>query len=253
MTQSDAPHTNGVQVIARVAGLLRLLGAEPEGLTSAELATRSGLPRTTVHRLIHALTAEGFVHALPSGELRIGTALVGIAVGSRRDLRHEVAPYLERLSHELGETVDLAVLDAGEVLFIAQVPSQRALRVVSEVGTRFPVHCTASGKALLAGLAAGEAAALLPSHLERLTKHTITSRRRLLEELQLVRSSGLAYDREEQSLGVAAVGTLVKDEVGLAAAITVVLPAARLPESQERIDAALLEVRADVLRALGGA
>lgn len=245
--------SEGVQVVARIAELLRLLGSEPNGLTVSELAIRTGLPRTTTYRLMQALSDEGFVRAAAAGRLRIGPSLVGIAVASRRDLRHEVAPFLERLSHSLQETVDLAVLDAGEVLFIEQVPSRRALRVVSEVGTRFPVHCTASGKVLLAGLPMREAEELLPKRLQRFTEHTITDRRKLLAEIELVRATGLAYDREEQTLGVSAIGTLVQDAIGLAASITVVIPAARLAESEERITAALLHTRDEVKAALGGA
>lgn len=243
MGDAASPRSEGVQVVARVAELLRILGAEPNGLTLAELAGRTGLPRTTTHRLLQALSAEGFVRAASEGKLRIGPALVGIALSSRRDLGHEVAPLLQRLSHSLQETVDLAVLEAGEVLFIEQVPSRRALRVVSSVGSRFPLHCTASGKALLAGLPPSAVEALLPKRLERFTEFTITNRRRLLAEIELVRTTGLAYDREEQSLGVAAIGTRVQDAAGLSAAITVVLPSARLAESEARIEAALLRTR----------
>lgn len=252
---SDAaavPRSEGVQVVTRVAELLRLLGSEPNGLTVAELATRTGLPRSTAHRLLQALSDEGFVRAAPEGRLRIGPSLVGIALASRRDLRHEVAPFLERLSHEVQETVDLAVLDAGEVLFIEQFPSPHALRVVSEVGTRLPAHCTASGKVLLAALPKSEAEALLPEPLERFTEHTITDRGQLLAEIERVRTTGVAYDREEQTLGVSAVGTLVQDAVGLSASITVVIPAARFAKSEERITAALLLIRDEAQAALRG-
>ena len=149
---SQAQLRDGVQVIARAADVLRRLAAEPRGLTLAQLSTRVSLPRTTTHRIVSALTREGFVRATPSGRLRIGPALVGLVLASRSDLRHEVGPYLERLSRDLRETVDLAVLDAGEVLFIDQHTSRRTLRIVSEIGARFPMHATANGKALLAAL-----------------------------------------------------------------------------------------------------
>ena len=73
----------------------------------AELAARVGLPRSTTHRIVRALSQEDFVLVAPSGKLRVGPSLIHIAVASRRDFRHEAAPYLERLSHELHETVDL--------------------------------------------------------------------------------------------------------------------------------------------------
>lgn len=252
MGEEATGQREGVQVISRVAELLRLLGAEPNGLTIGELAKRTGLPRSTAHRLTAALAAEGFVRVSPSGALRIGPALVGIAVGSRRDLRHEVAPFAEALSRRLQETVDVAVLDAGEVLFIEQFASRHALRVVSEVGTRLPLHATASGKVLLAALPPDEVERLLPRRLKRYTEHTITERKLFLAEVDLVRAGHIAYDREEHTLGVSALGTLVEDEVGLTASLTVVLPAARLPENEERIVQALLQTREEMRRALLG-
>jgi DNA-binding IclR family transcriptional regulator len=242
----------GVQVIARAAIMLRQLAAEPNGLTLAELVARTGLPRSTVHRIAGTLVDEGFVGVSPSGQLRIGPSLIGLAVASRRDLRREVAPYLQRLSHELRETVDLAVLDGGDVLFIDQYTSRRTLRIVSEIGARFPVHCTANGKALLARLSPEELARVLPARLQRMTPNTITDRRRLLEELEQVRAAGLAYDHEEYTPGIAAVGTTVRDAMGSVAAITIVVPASRFEGREQVLAAALLRTRDDIQQVLSG-
>ena len=243
----------GVQVIARAAEMLRKLAAEPEGLNLIDLAARVDLPRSTAHRIVWALSQEGFVRAAPSGKLRIGPALVGIAVSSRRDLRHEAGPYLERLSHELRETVDLAVLDAGEVLFIDQYSSSRTLRIVAEIGARFPLYCTANGKAILAALPEDEVEELLPKRLEPVTPHTITDRGELLRELDLIRETGLAYDREEHTAGVIAVGAAIRDSVGTLAAVTVVVPVARFTGVEERVEQALLHTRDEIQTVLRGA
>ena len=192
------------------------------------------------------------MRAAPSGRLRIGPALIGLAVASRSDLRHEVAPYLERLSHELRETVDLAVLDAGEVLFIDQYVSRRTLRIVSEIGARFPLHATANGKALLAALPPEELLELLPRRLAATTPNTITERTALLAELEQVRATGLAYDREEFSPGIASVGTALRDAVGATASITVVVPASRFSESETEISAGLLRIRDEIQAVLNG-
>jgi len=157
-----AERRDGVQVLSRAAQMLRRLAAEPDGLTSIELADRVGLPRSTAYRIVGTLCQEGFMRVTPSGKLRIGAGLMGIAAAGRRDLRHEAAPYLERLSHELHETVELVVLDGDEALFTNQFVSSRSLRVVAEVGDRFPLYCTACGKALLAELPHAEAERLLP-------------------------------------------------------------------------------------------
>jgi len=250
--KSGSKRREGVQVIARAAEMLRRLAAEPHGLTLIELSARVGLPRSTAHRIVSALAQEGFVRAAPSGRLRIGPALIGLAVASRSDLRHEVAPYLERLSHELRETVDLAVLDAGEVLFIDQYVSRRTLRIVSEIGARFPLHATANGKALLAALSPDEVFELLPKRLAATTENTITDRAVLLAELEQVRATGLAYDREEFSSGIASVGTAVRDAIGAVAAITVVVPASRFSDSEAEITAALLRTRDEIQAVLSG-
>jgi DNA-binding IclR family transcriptional regulator len=240
---------DGVQVIARAADVLRRLAAEPDGLTLIQLSLRVGLPRSTTHRIVRALSQEGFVRTTPSGKLRIGPALVGIAVSSRRDLRHEAAPYIERLSHELHETVDLAVLDGDEVLFIDQYTSRRTLRVVAEIGARFPLHCTANGKAILAALPAKEAERLLPRKLAAVTEHSITDRDVLLAELEQIRATGLAFDREEHTVGVCAAAAALRDSVGTLAAISVIIPAVRSHGSWDKVTAALLRTR-DELQAV---
>jgi DNA-binding IclR family transcriptional regulator len=243
----------GVQVIARAAEMLRRLAAEPEGLPLGDLATKVGLPRSTVHRIVRALVDEGFVRTTPSGKLRIGPGLIGIAVSDRRDLRHEAAPFLERLSQEVHETVDLAVLDGGEVLFIDQYSSRRSLRVVSEIGARLPLYCTANGKALLAALPPDEAARLLPRQLRAMTANTVTDRVALSRELAEIRKTGLAFDREEQNVGIVAIGTAVQDAAGTLAAVTVAMPTAHLtPDVRSHIETALLKTADEMQAVLRG-
>ena len=199
------------------------------------------------------MSEEGFAPRSPSGKLRVGPALIHIAVASRRELRHEAAPYLERLSHEVGETVDLAVLDGDDVLFIDQYTSQNVLRIVSEIGARFPLYCTANGKALLAAMSDEEIDSQVPARLERLTPTTITDRDRLHEELDAVRVTGIAFDREEHTVGIAAVATSIRDAMGSVAAVGVVLPAARFETSEKEVAAALLRARDEIQSVLNGA
>ena len=230
--------------------MLRRLAAEPQGLSFGELAQQVGLARSTAHRILEALRREGFIRKTAAGRLHIGPDLIAIALASRRDLRREAAPYLERLSHELQETVDLAVLDGHEVLFVDQFVSRRNLHIVAEIGARFPLYCSASGKALLGALPPEQAEGLLPERLTPLTAKTISERRKLLAELAQVRRSGIAYDHEEHDIGIAAMGTAVSDASGDLAAIAVVLPAGRLAASRERIAEALLRTRDEIHAAL---
>lgn len=247
-----AERRDGVQVLTRAAQILRCLAADPAGLTAIELADRVGLPRSTAYRIVGTLVQEGLMRLAPSGKLYIGPGLIGIAAAGRRDLRYEAAPYLERLSHELHETVELVVLDGDEALFTNQYVPQRSLRVVAAVGDRFPLHCTACGKALLAELPHAEAVRLIPRSLEPFTVHTNVNRETLLREVDLVRSSGVAYDHQEHTIGVSAVGAAIRDAAGAMAAVTVVMPAARLEGNEEHVANALLRVRDEIQTALNG-
>lgn len=245
-----AERRDGVQVLSRAALLLRELSTAPEGLTPIALADRVGLPRSTCYRIVGALCQEGLMRLAPSGKLHIGAGLISIAAAVRRELRHEAAPYLKRLSLELHETVELVVLDGEEALFTDQYVPQRSLRVVAEVGDRFPLYCTACGKALLAELPDMEAVRLVPPRLEPLTSHTIVDRDALLREVAAARTAGVAFDHQEHTLGVSAVGAALQDAGGALAAITVAMPAARLDGHEERISAALLRTRDDIQQAI---
>lgn len=243
---------DGIQVLARAAEVLRQLAAAPDGLTLIELADRAGLPRTTAYRIVGALSKEGFVTTTAAGKTRIGPALVGIAASGRRDLRHEAVPFLKRLSHELHETVELVVLDGQEALFTEQFVSSRTLRVVAGVGSRFPLHCTACGKALLAALPPGEAERLLPPKLAKATPHTIVDRKTLLRELEVVRATHVAHDHEEHTVGVCAQAVSLHDAAGAIAAVTVVMPATRAEESEQRVARALLRSCHEIQAVLDG-
>jgi DNA-binding IclR family transcriptional regulator len=252
-TDVGTARTTGVQVIARAADVLRSLQGHPHGLSLSEIATRVGLARSTVHRLVAALEQEGFVvPASPNGRVRLGPMLARLAAASRGDLRDELHPALARLAAEVEETVDLAVLEGAGVRFLDQIPAPHRLRAVSAVGETFPAHCTANGKALLAALPRDQVERVLPRRLTPYTPNTIASRPALWTELDAVREAGVAYDREEHTLGVCAVGATIDDAVGSVAAITVVAPADRFAKSEKVLAEALLATCAEASRLLGG-
>src|SRR5919205_3006570 len=154
----------GVQVIARAAQILRALDGEPHGLSLSQLSERLDLPRSTVHRVVTALSTEGLLaSASPNGRVRLGPEIARLALASRRELRLELRPYLQRLFETLNETVDCAVLDGDHLRFIDQIPAPHRLRAVSAVGATFPLHCTANGKAVLASLDDEAVKGLLPA------------------------------------------------------------------------------------------
>jgi DNA-binding IclR family transcriptional regulator len=226
---------SGVQAIARAATVLRALAAAPEGLPLTELAAATELPKSTAHRIVAALAAEQLV-THDGGPIRLGAAAAQLGAASREALGERLRPVLLRLRRELDETVDLAVLDGACVRFVDQVPAPRRLRATSAVGELFPLHCTANGKALLAALPEARVLELLPPRLPRLTPRTVTARERLLEELATIRREGIAFDREEHTEGICAVGAVVSDGLDPAvAAISVPVPSQRFGAEETRI------------------
>jgi DNA-binding IclR family transcriptional regulator len=239
-------------VIARAAQILRALDGEPHGLSLSQLSERLSLPRSTVHRVVSALSAERLLaSASPNGRVRLGPELARLALASRRELRLELRPHLQKLFDRLNETVDCAVLDGDHLRFVDQIAAPHRLRAVSAVGATFPLHCTANGKALLAELAPDEVARVLPTRLRRFTPATLTIRAELFEELDRVRETKVAFDREEHTTGISAAGIAIRDPFGALAAISVPMPTQRFEGREAEIATALGDARGDILRGLG--
>lgn len=232
---------NGVQVVRRAAAILRALRDDGSGLTLSEIADRVGLARSTVHRLIAALEEERFVVAASSSRgFLLGSGLATLTVAATRDLIALLHPFLASLSVHLSETVDLAVLEQDSVSIVDRVvAASQTLVVQSHAGALLPAHSTAPGKALLAELSNEEIEALLPPRLARLTPATVTSRAKLLEELDLVRETGIAYVAEETAAGICAISIAVGGSDRAIAAISVLVPITRFDESQRAIVPAL--------------
>jgi len=243
----------GIQVIRRAASVLRAVGDRPEGIRLGELAATVALPKATAHRIVRALVDEQLLWTDAVGLIWIGSAVGRLANASSASLVARLHPLLAELRRQVDETVDLSVLEGDRMLFVDQAVSSHRLQAVSAVGTTFPLHCTANGKALLAALPDEVVAFLLPDHLERFTDHTITDPRRLDEELARIRSEGVAWDRQEHSPGIAAVGAAVLDGRGPVAAISVPVPSERFVGIEDRIGEALLVASRKASAVLSGA
>jgi DNA-binding IclR family transcriptional regulator len=242
----------GIQVIARAAAVLRSLRGEPNGLSLGEIAARVGLPRSTVQRIVAALVAEGFLAAasLRSG-VKLGPALVQLAAAADAGTLEVARPFLRELSRRADETVDLSVLQNDAVVFVDQVQGTQRLAAVSAVGKRFPLHCTANGKALLAILSPQRREGLLPGRLKRHTAATITDKAALELALRKVRATGLAYDLEEHSVGICAVGSAFLDPAGRAYSISIPVPSSRFGPKRAQLAKLLMRTQHDLLAALG--
>jgi DNA-binding IclR family transcriptional regulator len=250
---TEEPGGSGIQVIARAADILRTLRQAEGPLSQAEVAERVGLARSTVHRLLNALEDEGLVESGgPRGRYRLGPEIGRLADTARRGLIASIHPLLEELSHDVNETVDLSILDRDRATFVDQVVAPHRLRAVSSVGEAFLLHCTANGKAFLASMSPQDVARAVAGPLPRLTSHTITDPAVLLDELDQIRAEGMAYDREENSEGICAVGMVLKGLPGTALAVSVPLPAQRFYGREPLLRDALLGWGQRVERELGG-
>jgi len=233
-----------VQVIARAAAILRALEEQPAGLSLGQIAQRVELARSTVQRIVAALAAEKLlIAASPTGRVRLGPTILRLAASARTDFVALARPFLVKLSNELNETVDLATIKKDHLIFIDQVIGPQRLRAVSAVGETFPLYCTANGKAYLARLDEVAVARLIGTSFERRTPSTITRLDDLLKELKAVRKSGVAFDREEHTLGICATGVVTRDLLGNDLAISVPVPAQRFHAQEKLIAERLLATR----------
>ena len=231
---SEANHS-GVQVISRAAMILRSLKNEQEGLSLGQIAERVGLPRSTVQRIVGALQAEHFVIAAsPDRGIRLGPQISALAESAHINIGEFLRPYLVELARATGETVDLATLRGRRLIFIDQVPGTHRLRTVSSVGESFPLFNTANGKACLAAMSRSRMLAILAAERPELADDS-QAVARIEVELAEVRASRLAYDRDEHSEGVSAVGAAFADLRGELYAISLPTPSGRFRRSADKI------------------
>jgi DNA-binding IclR family transcriptional regulator len=249
--QAADDRPSGVQMVSRVAMVLRALADAPGGLSLSELAAAAGMPKSTVHRIVGALRAEDFVTPVSSSKIRLGRGIARLGAATRDALRDEIHPHLVKLNAHLRETVDVAVLEGDAVRLIDHISGPHRLLAVSTTGAALPVYCTANGKALLASLPDSQVDALIPESLTAVTEHTITSRAALWEELEQIRAAGFSFDREEYTPGITGVSAVVYDAYGPVAAIAVPVPTQRFIGKETHLTRAVVDACAAASEALG--
>lgn len=206
-------------VVARVARVLSSFTPDHVELSLAELTVRSGLPKSTVHRLLAELEQAGLVER-QDGWVRLGIRLfeLGQLVPRQRTLRDAALPFMEDLREVTRQTVHLAVLDGLEVVYLEILGGHQTPRLPSRVGGRMPAYCTGVGKALLAHASPETVAAVVARGLVRRTPYTITSPEALYRQLEDARSSGTAHDHEESAVNFACTASPVFGADGRAVA-----------------------------------
>ena len=229
--------TYRVQVIDRVVGLLEAVASQKSGLTLVEISERLRVHRSTVYRLLMVLERHGLVGKGPlNSRYHLGLKFFELAskVVAQQDVRECARPHLERLVFETGETAHLCILDHDEVLYLEKVEAQRTVRIPSIVGRRYPAHCGATGKSLLAFLPEKEVDDLIKrKQLKAYTRNTITTPAQLKAELQLIRDRGYSFDNEEFEEGLKCIGAPVRDYSGrVIASIGIAGPTFRMTEAK---------------------
>ncbi|MFI6498443.1 IclR family transcriptional regulator [Nonomuraea typhae] len=218
-----------MQSVDRALDVLEALAEHGGEAGLSEIATRTGLPYGTIHRLLQTLLSRGYVRQESDRRYALGGGLVRLGGIAERMVGVWAQPYLSRMVELSGETANLAVLEGDFIVYVAQVPSPRRLRMFAEVGRRVLPHSTAVGKVLLADRTTGEALSLFErTGMPRKTANTITDPEAMLDELDRVRDRGYAMDLGEEELGVHCLAVPVHDGDRVVAAMSVSGPAERI-------------------------
>ncbi|MCX2954279.1 IclR family transcriptional regulator [Lentzea sp. NEAU-D7] len=252
MSNSDSAAQ--VQSVDRAISVLELLAQGEAGIT--EIAGELGVHKSTVSRLVSVLESRGLVEQLGErGKYAIGFGVVrlaGAATG-RMDLTKLGQPVCQSLADSFGETVNIAVHDAGVAINITQARGSAAVSAVNWIGQRTPLHATSSGKILLAHLPPDERKRLVSLPLDSYTENTVVDGDRLLAELETVASQGFAACFEELELGLHAVAVPVRGHRGeVVAAMSASGPSYRLSRQRvQEIVPAMSAAAADLSAQLG--
>lgn len=247
-----------VQSLVRALGIINHLAAVDEGMSLTNIAESVRLPPSTVHRLLTTLEQERYVHFDHERRLwsvGVQAFVAGAAFLKTRNLVGVARPYMRALMNESAETVNLAVEDEYEAIYLAQVECRQMMRALARPGARVPLYCSSVGKALLSAMPDSDLGKALPRQgMRRLTEKTIISKAALRDELALTRQRGFAIDDEEHSFGLRCVAGLIFDESSDAlAAISISGPTARISVEHMAQLGDLVRRKADEITArLGG-
>ena len=217
-------------VFGRNFRVIEAFGSDDNALSLADLATRTQLPKSTVHRIARGLVELGWLER-SDDTYALGIRLfeLGQRVQRQRFDLHELAiPFMEDLYEATHEIVNLGVLDGADVVYVAKISGHRRVPISTRLGGRLPAHCTALGKAMLAFGAGDRRVDAGDAALSARTANSIVDRVSLNNELLRIRRERTAVDREELIVGVVCVAAPVfRDDVAVAA-VSVTGPKSRI-------------------------
>jgi len=258
-TAKARPKISGTAALEKAFDVLDMIAQAPSPPTFAELAAATGLPRSTLYRILALLEARRLVGMDASGtRYQLGLHLMEISrwAWERSDVRSAASAVLRTLAKETGETVHLASLVDNEIVYLDKVDSEHSIRLYSAIGGRCPVHCTGLGKAMTAFLSPQARASLLDQlNFHRFTPHTLANGDQMMREWDDIRRTHIAFDREEHAEGVHCLAAPIFDFRGQpVAALSVTAPTFRVSVAQlERLAPSVLAAARTITDALGGA
>ncbi len=228
----------GVRVLHKTLDILETIRATESGFRLADLSRKVELPKATVYRILTTLEGRGYLDRSADGSYRMAKKLFDLQRTEplEQRLNRVAQPLMERLVAASKETVNLGILDAGEVVVINTVESPQAVRMSSKIGNRRLLHSTALGKVLLAGKPDKEVQRLIRMKgTPRLTAETLTTKAAVLAEIQKVRQQGWALDNQENEVEGRCIGAPVVGPDGqVAAALSISGPVFRMDMSRAR-------------------
>ena len=234
-----------VGVIGKVLRVLELLDRSPAGLQLREITAKTGMNKSTVHRFLSHLDTEGYLFRDATGTYMLSPKLARLGNGAtfQMTLTRICRPTLERLRTSTDETVNLAILDGLDVLYLDVLETQHTFRLVSQAGMRRPAYCTSLGKAILANMEDEQRKEIYSSILlAPNTPRTLTSISRLKRDLLQIKEQGFSLDDEEAVTGARCIGApIFGDGAKIVGSISVSGPVVRI--TRDRIPFFSAEVR----------
>lgn len=238
-----------VGVVGKVIQILEQLDLAPGGLLLREVAARTAINKSTAYRFLAHLESVGYVFRDADGYFFVGPRLAKLGSGStyQAALCRASAGVLDRLRIDTGETVNLAVLDRNEILYLSAFESPHTFRMVSEVGMRRPLYCTALGKAILAHLPPSLLRRIIAdTTFRKLTPQTICAQEELSRDLVRTRRRGYALDDEEAVVGARCIAVAILDgHHKVVGGISISAPVVRVAKKQIVLFAEKLRAAAD--------
>jgi IclR family KDG regulon transcriptional repressor len=228
----DKDEKDRVKSLEKALNLLILLSKNPSAMSLDDLTHGSGLKKTSCFRLLQTMKNLNFVEQDPGSKnyyLGSRNISIGAAALNGLSLRRTALPYMQRLQEETDETVNLAILEGTEIVFVERLESKHILSTHHKIGDRLPLHCTCMGKTLLAFLPEHKTDEILSQiQFTRKTARTITSKEAFKKELKKVRDEGVAVNMEELEQGLCAVAGPIRNYSGEAiASINIAFPVVR--------------------------